>query len=150
MGKGRRVHRGAALVFSPNRGSQGSSCLGCYRHPGLSGKLLVIAWLLVWFCPPNLKGLWYLQKSHSSMCCGNNTLQAFRRRNGESCTAGEIRIFHNHLYYIVLCWYYPTFCHTKSHSASGPPILTMSQVMWWALTDKFDWYFSHESGQILH
>lgn len=55
----------------PQHRQTDAGCLGCYRHPGPSGKSLVIAWLLVCFPPSNLKCLWYLQKSHSSMCCGN-------------------------------------------------------------------------------
>lgn len=81
-GQRQKCSRRCSFSIYPKQRQTGSGCLGCYRHPGLSGKLLVIAWLLVCFSPPNLKGLWYLQKSHSYMCCGNTCYMRFFREMG--------------------------------------------------------------------
>lgn len=68
-GQRQRSSRRCSFSIYPKHRQTGAGCLGCYRHPAPSGKLLVIAWLLVCFSPPSLKGLWYLQKSHSYLCC---------------------------------------------------------------------------------
>lgn len=51
-GQRQKSSRRCGFSIYPKQRQTGSGCLGCYRHPALSGKLLVIAWLLVCFSPP--------------------------------------------------------------------------------------------------
>lgn len=101
-GQRQKYSRRCGFSIYPKQRQTGSGCLGCYRHPGLSGKWLVIAWLLVWFSPPSLKGLWYLQKSHSYMCCGNTCYTHFFREMGNPALqekSGSFKITS-----IILCY----------------------------------------------
>ena len=101
MGKGGRVQRGAASVFILNRGRQAQAAWDAAGIPvGLSGKLLVIAWLWGLFFSlqselpvispekPQLELLW------------KYTLYSFLQRTGESSAAGEIGISQSRLNYL--------------------------------------------------
>jgi len=102
MGKGRRVHRGAVSVFILNRGRQAPAA---WDATGIPVRLVNCLWLPgCWFVflPPSLKGMWYRQKSHSCMCCGNTCYMRFFRKIGNPALqekSGSFRITS-----IILCY----------------------------------------------
>lgn len=100
-GQRRKSSERCSFSIYPKQRQTGSGCLGCWRHPGPSGKLLVIAWLLVLFFSlrseltvispekPQLELLW------------KYTLYSLLQRTGESSAARETGISQNHLNYLL-------------------------------------------------